>query len=448
MMRSPTMIVGLDRARRFFDVFWGQAVVAVATFAGIRLYTELLTPAEFGHAILAMGIVALLDSISGMALSQTLLSRCGVHEDREHRRQLSIGLSWLLGQKVIRVAAFTAVLLAGAGLGGWISPLLVAAPLALGLYLLGEFAKHSLLTLLILERDYRRYSAWMAGEAILAFMCTALALVFWRSDSVGYIGGYLVSRIISTLLFISVFSAGRHLRRFDLTIARNDAKEALLYGVPISFMGPLGWIATYLDRYVLGAMLGAASTGTYAAATGLVARPYAMTTAVLSNYFRPLYYQPALDASGTGERRRILRNWTIIAFAVGGVGALAFAGLGGLIATIMLAPDYRAGASPLMAVFAISQTLAIATHSADNAVLALRGSGILLKFQIALAVVTLVLVPLGIVMGGLLGGVIGRCLAETVKFGATAILALRMIDHNARAPLAEPLPPVVSAEGA
>lgn len=447
MFRSFSNRFDVGRAKKLLDIFWGQVVVAAATFAGIRFYTEVLNKAEFGHAMLAMGFIALLDSISGMALSQTLLSRCGGHEDREHRRQLSIGLAWLLGQKVILVAAVTALSLAGASLCGWISPLWVGAPLALGLYLLGEFAKHSLLTLLILERDYRRYAAWMSGEAILAFVCTALALVFWRSDALGYIGGYLASRIISTLLFLSVFSAGGHLRRFDLNIARADVRQALSYGAPVSFMGPLGWVATYLDRYILGAMLGAAATGTYAAATGLVARPYALTTAVLSNYFRPLYYQPGLDAFSSGERRQILRNWAAAAFVVGGGGALAFAGLGGLIATIMLAPDYRAGAPLLMAVFAISQTLAIATHSADNAVLALRGTAILLKFQIVLSVVTLFLIPLGIVMGGLLGGLIGRGLAEAVKFTAIALLALRMIDQSARDPLADTSQSVVAAEG-
>jgi O-antigen/teichoic acid export membrane protein len=440
----------LIRLAKMGEVFWGQAVVAVATFAGIRLYTEILTKAEFGHSMLVMGLIALLDSLMGMALSQTILSRCGAHEDREHRRHLSIGLAWLLGRNVALVALGVSAILGIAALCGWVSPLWIVAPIVGLVYVLAEFAKHSLLTLIILDRDYRRYSAWTAGEAILTLICTSLTLIFWRADAVGYIAGYVVSRVISATLFLLLFSAGRHLKRFDPAIARADAQQALSYGAPVSMMGPLGWVATYLDRYVLGAMLGAAATGTYAAATGLVSRPYALTTSVLSNYFRPLYYQPGLDEAGPAGRRRILRDWAASALIIGGAGAAAFALLGGLIANIMLAPDYRAGAPTLMAIFAVSQMLAIGTHSADNAVLALRGSGILLKVQIALSVATLVLIPLGIVVGGLLGGAIGRCLAEAVKFTVTAILAMRMIDRNAKQPpLATSLrPQTVSAPGA
>lgn len=420
----------MQKLAQIFNVLWGQIIVALIAFVSIRVYTEFLDKSEFGTAMLMLGAIAFLDSIAGMALAQTLISRCGPIRDRERRRQLSLGLGTLAFSAfvvVLLVVAIILVLTSALGLSDW--QILIVVP-SLLLYLGAEFLKQTALSLEILDRHYGRTSLWMAGDATLTLICATVALWLWRVDAIGLVTGYLAARAIGTAMFISVLTPD-HMRRFSMSHASAEWREALAYGVPISLMGPLGWISTYLDRYILAALLGTVATGTYAAATGMVARPYALTTSVLSNYFRPLYYLPEIEDEGAVGRRRILWNWLTSSLVIGGMGTACFVLLGPWIAMMLLAPDYREGAPLLMVLFALSQTFAITTHSADNAVLALRGSKKLLFTQIGLSVVTLILIPAGVLVGGLVGGLCGRIAAEAVKLLVTWRLSLRMIaDHG------------------
>lgn len=420
----------MQKLSRILNVLWGQIIVALIAFTSIRIYTELLDKSEFGKAMLMLGAIAFLDSIAGMALGQTLMSRCGPIRDKELRRQLSLGLGTLAFSAVVGIFLILTIILfmtSALGLSEWQTLFLV--PIII-LYLGAEFLKQTALTLEILDRHYGRTSIWMAGDATVTLICSTVVLWLWRVDAIGLFAGYLAGRAIGAALFIGVLTP-RHVRRFSISHARAEWLEALAYGIPISLMGPLGWISTYVDRYIIAALLGTVATGTYAAATGMVARPYALTTSVLSNYFRPLYYLPELERDGAKGRRRILLNWLASSLAIGGLGAMAFLMLGPWIAQMLLAPDYREGAPLLMALLALSQTFAITTHSADNAVLALRGSKKLLSVQIGLSVVTLILIPVGILLGGVVGGLGGRITAEAIKLLVTWRLSLRMIaDHE------------------
>jgi hypothetical protein len=80
-----------------------------------------------------------------------------------------------------------------------------------------------------------------------------------------------------------------------------------------------------------------------------------------------------------------------------------------------------------MSLFALSQTLAITTHAADNAILALRESRPLVRAQILLAFATFLLIPAGIWREGVIGGVMARCLAEAVKLTVALLMATAMI---------------------
>ena len=415
-----------SRLGRIANVLWGQVIVAVAALAGIRFYTEILGPAEFGTSMLALGGIALFDSLGVMALNQTLLSRCGPHSDSEQRRQISVGLSW----NFLKWAGPTGTLL---GLG--VAVALIALgypsywallPALMLLYIVAETGKASLINLLVLERRYGRYSAWIGGEAVFSLLGTAAMLLAWRADAIGFLTGYILSRLICAVVFMAGFSP-THLRKVDLVHIHDEIQPALTYGMPIAMMGPLGWISSYLDRYILGGLLGTATTGAYVAVTGLVARPFGLTTTVLSNYFRPFYFQPKLIHDGAQGCFRILRGWVLASLCIGLTGTLALGFLGDRIVRFMLAADFRQGAPLMMVLFALSQTLAITTHAADNAILAIRGSRQLLRAQIFISCATLALIPVGIMLGGVVGGLIGRCLAEAIRLTVVILIAASMI---------------------
>lgn len=415
------------RLARISSVFWGQVIVALAAFAGIRTYTELMDKADFGQAMLLTGLIALVDSIVLMSLNQTLLSRCGPVRCKEQRRNLSAGLALHMVRAILVVTPlFCVALAAGLALAGG-DPYWALLVLPVAAYLVTESLKFSALSLIVLDRRYGTYSLWTGGEALLTLAGIALSLWFWRADAAGFVVGQTAARAVSTALFMLALSPG-HLRAVDPRPAQAELRRAIAYGRPVALMGPLGWISTYLDRYILGALLGTGATGAYVAVTGLVARPFGLTTSVLSNYFRPLYFQGTLASEGSRGCHRILRDWLLAALGIGLMGVLAFWLLGDVIVRLMLAADFREGAPLLLVLFGLSQAFAIATHAADNAMLALRCSGRLLRLQVLLSVGTLVLIPLGIVSGGLVGGVIGRILAEALKLGVTTALAVTLIN--------------------
>lgn len=414
------------RLTRLSNVVWGQVAVAVVALVAIRIYTEILGPSNFGSAMLAQGLMALIDSVGILALNQTLVSKCGPVADNDLRRRLSIGLSWQFFRwgAWIGIAATLVASLIAVAFGA--DPLWLLAPAIFPLYFGADTAKQSVLSLVVLDRRYALYSVWMSAEAVITLLTTVAALTWWRADALGFVVGYALARPLCGALFVAV-AAPHHFRGMRDTDVSGELESALAYGRPVAFMGPLGWISTYVDRYILGAALSTSAVGRYAAVTGLVARPYALTTAVLSNYFRPLYFQPAVLAEGHQAQLRIFRRWILSAFAVGLAGAGAFALLGTPIAALVLAPDFREGATLLMCLFAIAQTFSIATHSADNALLAMNKSSELLRLQVLVSVSTLVAIPVGVGLGGLTGAVIGRCAAEAIKLAAVLQLLRRVV---------------------
>jgi O-antigen/teichoic acid export membrane protein len=377
--------------------------------------------------MLVLGAISLFDSLGVMALNQTLLSRCGLHSDVERRRQLAVALAWRffrwigsVGFAVGLVVALTVTSVAGDPDPAWFF-----LPAIVLTYVAGGTAKTSLQSLLVLDRRYAVMSGWLAAEAVLTVLCVVGSLLLWRADALGFLAGYAFAPVVCAAFFIGRVAPG-HLRSIRGPIQQDELSQARSYGIPVAAMGPMGWVSTYLDRYILGGALGTAATGVYTAVTGLVARPYALTTAVLTNYFRPLYYQSGETRGGQHTHAQILRKWVLSAMAVGLTGAVALALVGDWIAQIALAPDFRHGAPLLMVLIALGQTFAIMTHAADNAVLAMGSSRRLLQTQALLSIATLVLIPLGVAVGGVVGGALGRAGAEAIKLTAVMLLARSM----------------------
>lgn len=428
----------LKRAGQLSHVIWGQLAVAAVALVGIRIYTEILGTSDFGSAMLAQGLIALVDSVGILALSQTLISKCGPVTDREGRREMSVGLSWhfvkwcvVVGMSITLIGSCVAV---GFGADEW----WLLVPAVFPVYVAAETAKHSVLSLVILDRRYSFYSGWMSAEAVITLLTTCASLTLWRTDALGFVVGYALARPLSAGLFVALTAPG-HFRGLTSANVRGELESALAYGRPVALMGPLGWVSTYVDRYILGAALSTSAVGRYAAVTGLVSRPYSLTTAVLTNYYRPLYFQAEVLSRGHEAQLPIFRRWLMSAIGLGIAGACAFALLGDLIAKVVLAPDFREEAALLMCLFAVAQTFTIATHSADNLLLAMQKSSELLKLQVVLSVTTLLAIPVGIGLGGLVGAVVGRCVAEAIKFCAVLLLVRHVVATAAATQVTTPV---------
>jgi O-antigen/teichoic acid export membrane protein len=409
----------------FVNSAWGQAANALCALLGIRVYTELLTKSQFGYAMMAMGGVALIDGLLIMAFNQTLLSLCGQIGDREGQRTVAAGLAYQLirvGGAIGCIALLITLLLSV--LFGWGS--IIAALVATAfIYVVSELLKTSMLSPLVANRQYFRYSLWTSVEAAFVLISIASALKLFNGHVLVYLVSLVIGRTASTLLFFAIYFKGRYFCNIDLEMAKRTQVQALRYAWPVSLMAPLAWTATYLDRYILSAVGGAAITGVYSAGVSLVARPYALTSSVLTNYFRPRLYTSDAGSVSPTLRRRIQTQWIACALMIGTSGSIGFATGGAWVASLLLAPEYRTDVTFLLTVLGLSQTFTLMTHAVDNAILSTGASALLLKTQVPLAAVSSLLIPLAILLLGVRGAVIGRCVAESIKFTCTFLVASR-----------------------
>jgi hypothetical protein len=431
MIGAPPRLTPATRSSlnllQIINAIWGQIAVSLCALTGIRILTELLPVNEFGYAMTAMGGVAFIDGVLIMAFNQTLLSLCGHLDDPEEQRSVSAGLAFRLLRVVnssmlllLTIAALWCLLIQ------WNS-IAIALPIIVAVYISSEVLKTSMLSPLIANRKYFRYSLWITGEAALQLAITTLGLKVFGPSVYVYLLSLVTSRILSTSTFFIAYFKGCYFKDVNTSAASRSEARALQYGWPVSLMAPLGWSATYLDRYILFAVGGAALAGVYSASVSLVARPFAMTTSVLTNYFRPQLYRSEVGSISTGIRWKVQTMWIVSALAIGLLGTVAYALLGTSLASLLLADEYRSNVTSLLVIVSLGQTFTIMTHAVDNGILSTGESATLLKTQLALIVVSLLLVPLGTLWLGGRGAALGRGIAECIKFGCSLAVAYRLL---------------------
>lgn len=409
--------------RALRDIIWsasGQIVVALCAFSSLRLFTELMSKAEFGRAMVAAGALALLDGVLVMALNQSLLPLCAARwadAGAPAADRLAAQLAFYLWRRVARalivlaIAAAPIALVLGDQL--WLTP-------AFALIYLGEaFVKTAQTSPLAARRAYAALAIWGSCEAIVTLAATTALLRFLRADATHYLVGLLLSRLLVTGA-ITTLRGAWSIAPTARTAPPSAAVTALwAQGLPLSALAPLGWIACFLDRYAVATAAGVGAAGVYVAVSGLATRPYATLTAILTQFFRPRLYDDKSSSSST------LALWLGTATLIGLLGAAAVSWLGRGVISLALAPDFRVGAKPILIVLCLAQSCAIACHALDNALIAQRASATLLGGQTAGVVAMVIFTPLGALHGGGFGAALGRLAAEAFKLIALAWLFAR-----------------------
>jgi O-antigen/teichoic acid export membrane protein len=405
----------LVKLRNFIYTAWGQVLVAITVFIGFRIYTEILDPHDFGIVMMIMGGVALIDSLGLMALNQTIVSRCGKLLNKIDQQCVSVSLACFFLKKAgLLLLIIFLVSLFFIENNFYISIFLILY----FFYLIVESLKISQTSLLILNRRFNLYSLWIVVENFGSLIFIYLFLFYMQDKVLGYLLGYFLSKIITSLLF--TFMIQPKLFSYNsMKYIKEELKEIIKYSTPIAFMGPLGWLSNYVDRYVLGIMLNYSSSGIYSATSGIVGKPYSLVTNIFSNYFKPsMFAQTEIK-----KIRKSLFSWIFLVFIFGFISTAFLFFLGEYLVNIILAEEYRVGVLDILVLFSISQTFAIATHASDNFLLSRGMSLRLLKLQI-LMIFLLVLIPIGIYLYGLTGAVIAKCLAEILRFIIVTFISL------------------------
>ncbi len=309
LRKIPASFIPLSA--QFYYSIIGSLVVAATSLASVRIYTELLSKSEFGFTMMMAGGVTLLDSLIVMAFNQTLLSICAGITNPDIQRQVAAGLGLRLFMALtLLILPITLITILAAPLIK-LSAVTTAVLLLALLYLAEEIAKFSMLSPLVSCCDYYRSSIWSAAEACTTLIFTTIIIIYIRADGWGFLAGLLSSRLLCTIAFLFAYFEGKYFLRVDHALAEPFIRRSLEYGLPVSAMGPIGWVGAYLDRYVISATVGLAGAGLYTAIAGLVGRPFLLASSILTNFFRPALFQ--------GQKRAAL-HWIIAAAAVGYLG--------------------------------------------------------------------------------------------------------------------------------
>lgn len=324
------------------DGFWvaiGQIATAGAAIVGVRIVTEVLNPNVYGSLALLLGIVALAQNATCSPLNQVAFrfhaDMRGPGEVTWLRRKI---FGWLVGLLGILALCFV-----GAGLvfGPMVSHSAWTFFL-LGLLLAVDAIQLFEIGLLSAARRQRAVAVWRAAVAWGRPIFLLIAVWVWRPTVEAALLGYSAA-VGLAVLAAKLSSARLEGEGADPTppeLKGDIGQDMLKYGLPLIPLALVGWVTSLGDRYFLGGLLGMESVGIYAAAYGLIHKPFQMAEGLLSQTLLPAYNR-AVSEGNEVHQSGLFRKWILAAGTLAIVGVASVYILRIPLTRLCLAEPYR-----------------------------------------------------------------------------------------------------------
>lgn len=348
-----------------FSLGTSQVVAVLGQLVGIRLLTEVLTPAVFGEISLLLGVAGLVTSTLINPTLQTLLRYYPAYvESRSPSfvKEVAVKNIWRTAKFALPISL---PLLVTAFLFHWVTlvdVLLISALVGV------DGVRMFQTTIMNATSQHTRYGVWQIGEA-------------WGRPLVAYVAVIIVGVGTETVLtaFIAtsaVLYAALSRNPPAPTVAvppHGESEDELLrnfrtYARPLIPLGLIGWISGMADRYMIGGLLSAKDVGAYAAVYGLASRPMLMLSNVAENAIRPAY-QTAIERRHPAKSKQYLSVWAAVVLFGGGTFCAFLAFYHGEVAHVFLGPEFQE-ASYLAPWIAAGYTTLAAYHIAARVCLA------------------------------------------------------------------------------
>ena len=432
---TVTRRMGWRHRRILREGMWvagGQLVAAVATLVGTRLITEVVPPAVFGQTSLLLGLFMIVRWIFGASTLQAYLRLYSEAVASGHLPALRRVTGHFLTKSTAALSA--ALLLAGlpfAEPGG----LSYAAFPALAVLLALDVARTFDVDSLSAARRQAVGSLWRSGEAVLKPLAVLAAVWYLGSTSEAMLVGQAASVGLSLMAVRGcLWLGGMRSPGAEITPARGQqagaataappakaepdfAAQIWRYALPLAPLAVLAWITGLSDRYFIRALVNEDAVGVYAAIYGLVSYPFLTAQTMIDLTLRPVYFEAAARGRADAEAR-IFRAALWLTLSVGGAGIVGFTLLHGVLAAVLLAEPYRAGAG-LMPWLAAGFTLQSLAQVIQKRHYVAKRTDLVLSSEAAAAVACLLFQTLLIGWFGLLGA----ALAPMGYFGVQVFAA-------------------------
>lgn len=413
----------LQKARILREGGWvaaGQLLTAIAALVSIRIMTELLSPEEFGRLTLMVGVAAL---ALGLASTPRLQAVIRYYPDWSNRGKLEV-LRQVASSLITSLVAVAAILIvSGWSVASfitstsWFAGVMVAALLVVDAV---RGFEHALLNAARRQQVTARIQIADAWARPLL----AIPLVAWLGSTaeaalLGYvIGAGLVVLGMRYLVRLEGYVGRTHAARpEDERITTDLATRIRKYAWPLAPLAIFGWFSGMGDRYVIGGMLGLAEAGLYAATYALASRPFLMLSGIIEQTLRPVL-QNAIATNDNNQVGRVKRTMLLTMAGGAGFGVLCFVLLKDVVASLLLAEQYRAAAE-LMPWIALGYAFLTVSNVYSRFCYAFDATDYVLVLTVAGGVIGIVVLIPAIIVYGLAGA----AAAVPVRFGVELLLS-------------------------
>ncbi len=243
-------------ARNTVIISIGTLLSKLVTFFMVRLYTGVLTPAEYGTGDLLITTVSLLTPFISFGISDGVF-RFLPEYPRAKKSVFSIGIYAVTAGAAL-LAAFLPLLGLAEGFHGRL-PLLAFLTLAACYHAVCEQYVRAC-------GDTVLYAKQGLLNTLLVVMLNILFLTVLRLGVTGYVLSVGVADTICTAYLVLKQCLWR---RLTIHPNRNLLRKMLRYSIPLIPTTVFWWITSVSDRYMISAMLGSEANGIYTVANKL-----------------------------------------------------------------------------------------------------------------------------------------------------------------------------------
>ena len=353
---------------------FGKIATALGVLFGVRLLTEFVPKETYGKISLLIGIATLGSNL----FAYPLISAA----QRFHPEMALKGNIPLLRRTIVGILKWTVGILVSCILLGGLffrfGTISYPAFLALVAFIVVQVMRNLEIGFLTAARHQKEVAIWSISEAWLKPASAVLLILLLGNTPQSVLLGYFIALGIILLRF-HLFPSSVEGRSNPKTPIDKDAElvtNIRRYAIPLVPMAFVAWISSLSDRYIISGMLGIGSVGIYAAGYGLISMPFIMVGDIIGHTLRPPYYQ-AVSAGNIKLCKKLLRTQLYITVLICSSGVVAVFLLRNLIATLLLAEEYRSAVS-LMPWIAAGISLQVIAQVFEGVLMAYKRTGFLL----------------------------------------------------------------------